>query len=76
MANEFIEYTRKGDTRYLAGEPATVEECNAAYILGNVAETYYCKRARKNVTIRGRSIMREEDSVETVIDAFSGMEEL
>ena len=73
---EYIHYKKIGDTRYLSGEEATIEECNEAYISGKLAETLYCKRLHKDVTIRGRSIMREEDYTDTVIDCFAGMESL
>jgi len=73
---EYIHYKKIGDQHYLSGEPATIEECNEAYFSGKLSETLFCKRLHKDVTIRGRSIMREEDYDDTVIDCFAGMESL
>lgn len=74
MANNWIDYKRIGDSRYLGGQLATVEDCNSAYLAGNLREHHYNKRLRKNETISGRSIMREDDWTEIEIDAYTGME--
>ena len=63
MAQEYYNYTvnRTTGQRFLDGEPATAAECNEAYFHGQISETHYNRRLRKPVTIRGRSIIREED---------------
>jgi len=76
MANEYVTYTRTGETRYLDGEIANVSEVNEVYFEGKLQEHRYNRRLRKDETIRGRAIMNEDDYSETVIDAFSGMENL